>query len=121
MKKYKLEKAGQVVSTAKYKLKKGDKVVVISGKYKGKSGEIIRMFPSEGRAIVSGINIVTKHQKATRNEASGIVKKEAKIQVSNIAYLDSNGNPSKITFKVLDNGKKVRVAKKTGEVIEDKK
>ncbi len=105
----------------KYKLKKGDQVVVITGKYKGKSGEIIRMFPSEGRAIVSGVNIATKHQKATKNEESGIVKKEAKIQISNIAYLDSNGNSSKITFKILEDGKKVRVAKRTGEIIEDKK
>ena len=101
----------------KQKLKKGDVVIVIAGKDKGKKGEILRMFPSEGRAIVAGINMVTKHQKATKTEAAGIIKKEAKIQISNIAYLDSNGFPTKITFKILEDGKKVRVAKKSGEVI----
>lgn len=104
----------------KQKLKKGDVVIVIAGKDKGKKGEILRMFPSEGRAIVAGINMVTKHQKATKAQASGIIKKEAKIQISNIAYLDSNGAPTKITFKILEDGKKVRVAKKSGEVIVNK-
>ena len=104
----------------KQKLKKGDVVIVIAGKDKGKKGEILRMFPSEGRALVAGINMVTKHQKATKAQAAGIIKKEAKIQISNIAYLDSNGSPTKITFKILDDGKKVRVAKKSGEIIENK-
>jgi large subunit ribosomal protein L24 len=104
----------------KQKLRKGDVVIVITGKDKGKKGEILRIFPSEGRALVSGVNIITKHQKATKTEAGGIIKKEAKIQISNIAYLDSNGSPSKITFKILDDGKKVRVAKKSGEIIENK-
>lgn len=104
----------------KQKLKKGDVVIVITGKDKGKKGEILRMFPSEGRALVAGINMVTKHQKATKAQAAGIIKKEAKIQISNIAYLDSNGSPTKITFKILDDGKKVRVAKKSGEIIENK-
>jgi len=105
----------------KHRLKKGDKVIVISGRDKGKQGEILQMFPTENRALVSGINMVTKHQKATRTEAAGIVKKESKIQISNIAYLDSKGVPTKITFKTLEDGSKVRVAKKSGDIIEDKK
>lgn len=105
----------------KQRLKKGDVVIVITGKDKGKKGEILRMFPSENRAIVAGINMVTKHQKATRTQAAGIVKKEAKINISNIAYLDSDGSPTKITFKILEDGRKVRVAKKSGQIIEDKK
>jgi len=104
----------------KFKLKKGDTVIVISGKDKGKKGEILKMFPAEKRAIVAGINMVTKHQKATRTEAAGIIKKEAKIQISNIAYLDSTGVATKITFKILEDGSKVRVAKKSGDVITDK-
>lgn len=104
----------------KQKLRKGDVVIVVTGKDKGKKGEILRMFPSEGRVLVAGINIITKHQKATKTEAGGIIKKEAKIQISNIAYLDSNGSPTKITFKILEDGKKVRVAKKSGEIIENK-
>jgi len=104
----------------KHKLRKGDVVIVISGKDKGKKGEILRMFPSENRALVAGVNMITKHQKATRTEAAGIIKKEAKIQISNIAYVDSNGVPTKITFKILEDGTKVRVAKKSGDIIANK-
>ncbi|MEK6733801.1 MAG: 50S ribosomal protein L24 [Pseudomonadota bacterium] len=105
----------------KQKLRKGDTVIVLTGRDKGKKGEILKMFPGENRAIVAGVNIVTKHQKATRTEAGGIVKKEAKIQVSNIAYLDNDGRPTKVGFKILEAGKKVRFAKKSGEIIETKK
>ncbi len=104
----------------KCKLRKGDVVVVITGKDKGKQGEILKMFPSEARALVSGVNMVTKHQKATRTAEAGIVRKEAKIQISNLAFLGSDGKPTKISFKILENGKKVRVAKRTGEIIENK-
>jgi len=103
----------------KQKLKKGDTVCVIAGKDKGKSGEILKMFPLEGRALVSGINMVTKHQKATRTAASGIVKKETKIHVSNLAY-SLNGVATKIALKTMEDGLKVRIAKKTGEVIANK-
>ena len=104
----------------KQKLRKGDVVIVITGKDKGKKGEILRMFPAENRAIVAGVNIIKKHQKATKTEEGGIIKKEAKIQLSNIAYLDATGVPTKITFKTLEDGAKVRVAKKSGEVIANK-
>ncbi len=101
----------------KYKFKKGDLVVVITGKDKGKKGKILKMFPSENRAIVENINKVKKHRKATRELPGAIVEKESKIHISNIAYADSNGSPTKISFKILEDGKKVRVAKTTGEVI----
>jgi len=105
---------------AKYKLKKGDEVIVIAGKNKGKKGEILRMFPTENRAIVAGVNVVKKHQKATKTAAAGIIEKETKIHISNVAYVDSKGAPTKISFKILEDGSKVRVAKTTGEVIEKK-
>lgn len=106
----------------KHKLKKGDIVIVVTGKDKGKSGEILRMFPSEGRAIVAGVNMIKKHQKPSRTSAGGIITKEAKIQVSNIAFLDPIKKvATKIAFKILEDGSKVRVAKKSGEVIDNKK
>jgi large subunit ribosomal protein L24 len=104
----------------KQKLRKGDNVVVITGKDKGKTGEISKMFPAENKVLISGINVVTKHQKATKASAGGIVKIEAKIDISKIAYCE-DGKATKIAFKVDDTGKKVRVAKRTGNVIVDKK
>jgi len=102
----------------KQKLKKGDTVIVVTGKDKGKTGEILRIFPVEGRAIVGGINLVKKHQKPTRDSAGGIITKEAKIQVSNLAYLDPIKKvATKIGFKILKDGTKVRFAKKSGEII----
>jgi len=104
------------------KLRKGDPVVVITGKDKGKTGEILRVFPAEGRAIVAGVNMIKKHQKPTRGSEGGIIQKEAKIQISNIAYLDPKDKiATKITFKTLEDGTKVRVAKKSGEIIANKK
>lgn len=98
----------------KQKLKKGDTVIVITGKDKGKSGEILKMFPEESKALVSEVNMVTKHQKATKTAASGIIKKEMKIHISNLAY-SLNGVATKIGFRTKEDGSKVRVAKKTGE------
>jgi large subunit ribosomal protein L24 len=102
---------------AKQKLKKDDMVIVITGKDKGKKGKILKMFPSENKAIVEGVNRVKKHKKATRDEPGSIIEKEAKIQVSNIAYIDSQGKPSKLGLKFLEDGKKVRFVKTTGEVV----
>ena len=105
----------------KQKLRKGDTVVVITGKSKGKTGEILRMFPSQKRVLVAGVNMVKKHQKPSKASAGGIIEKEAKIQVSNIAYLDPIKKIStKISFKTLEDGSKVRIAKKSGEVIANK-
>lgn len=110
-----------VESMVKQKLRKGDPVIVITGKDRGKTGEILKVFPSENRALVSGVNIVTKHQKPTRTESGGIIKKEAKIRLSNISYLDPVKKvATKLSFKILEDGKKVRVAKKSGEVVDSK-
>lgn len=104
------------------KLIKGDPVIVVTGKDKNKTGEILRVFPAEGRAIVSGVNVIKKHQKPTRTSEGGIIEKEAKIQLSNIAYLDPKEKvATKIMFKMLEDGTKVRVAKKSGEVIKSNK
>jgi len=100
------------------KLKKGDKVVVMSGKDKGKRGEILSVKPAEGRATVQGINLVKKHNKPTQASPGGIDTVEAPIQLSNLAIEDpKDGAPSRVGFKVVD-GKKVRFAKKSGEVID---
>ena len=98
----------------KQKLKKGDTVIVITGKDKGKSGEILKIFPLDSKVLVSGINMVTKHQKASRTEAGGIVKKEMRIHISNLAY-SINGIATKLGSRTAEDGKKIRVAKKTGE------
>jgi len=100
------------------KLKKGDKVVVIAGKDKGKRGEITSVLPSEGRAVVQGINLVKRHTRPTQTSAGGINSKEAAIQLSNLMIEDpKDGAPSRVGFKISDDGKKVRFAKKSGEVI----
>ncbi|MEM8792535.1 MAG: 50S ribosomal protein L24 [Pseudomonadota bacterium] len=100
------------------KLKKGDKVVVISGRDKGKEGEILRMIKDEGRAIVSGVNMVIRHQRQSQNAQGGRIPKEAPIQISNIALVDpKEGGPTRVGFRMED-GQKVRFAKKSGETID---
>ena len=100
------------------KLKKGDKVVVMAGKDKGKRGEITSVAPAEGRAKVQGINLVKKHSKPTQSSAGGIETKEAAIQLSNLMIEDpKDGAPTRVGFKVTKDGSKVRFAKKSGEVI----
>ncbi len=102
----------------KLKVKKGDKVIVLTGKDRGKKGEILRTIPEENRVVVSGINIMKKHQRPTATNTGGIITKEASIHVSNVAVLDPKSDkPTRIGFKVLENGEKVRVAKRSGEVI----
>ena len=97
-------------------LKKGDHVVVLKGKDRGKDGVIMRVLPKDGKVIVEGVNVVKKHQKATRaTMQAGIIDKDMPIDASNVAIL-SRGRPSRIGFRVED-GKKVRVAVKTGEVL----
>ncbi len=101
------------------KLKKGDKVVVIAGRDKGKRGEILRVFPKKGRAIVSGVNLVKKHQKPTPQQPGGIIQKEAPIHLSNLMLEDpKDGGPTRVGFTFTKEGRKVRVAKKSGEVID---
>jgi len=108
--------------TTKIKLKVQDEVSVVAGKDKGKSGKIIKLFPTENQALVSGINMVTKHQKATQTGTGGLVKKEALIDISNLVLLDPKLKvPTKIGFKLDNNGKKVRFAKKSGEILVESK
>jgi large subunit ribosomal protein L24 len=104
---------------AKLKIKKGDKVVVTTGKDKGKQGEVIRTIPTENRAVVRGVNIAKRHTKQTASQEGGIVRKEMPIHVSNLALRDpKDGKPTRVGYKLLADGKKVRVAKRSGEVID---
>jgi large subunit ribosomal protein L24 len=98
------------------KLKKGDKVVVLAGKDKGKEGEITAVLPKDNKAIVDGVNIAIRHQRQTQTNQGGRQPKAMPIDLSNLALLDKNGKPTRVGFKVED-GKKVRVAKTTGDVI----
>ena len=101
----------------KFKLKKGDEVIVLAGKDKGKTGKIIKMIPKLMKAVVSEINKVKKNQKPDNNQAGGIIEKEMPIHVSNLSYFDnSTNNPVKIGFR-LDNNKKIRIIKSTGKEI----
>jgi large subunit ribosomal protein L24 len=101
------------------KIKKGDRVVVTTGRDKGKKGEVLKVFPKENRALVSGINVVKRHQRQTAKVQGGIVNKEAAVHLSNLAHVDpKSGDATRIGFKILGDGRKVRVAKKSGEVID---
>jgi len=100
------------------KVKKGDTVVVLTGRDKGRSGEVIQVLPKEDRAFVRGINLVKKHQKQTQNQEGGIVSKEAAIHLSNLALQDANGKPTRVGFRILEDGRKVRFAKTTGDQID---
>jgi large subunit ribosomal protein L24 len=101
------------------KIKKGDKVVVLAGRDKGRSGEVLQVMPKLERAIVRGVNIVKRHQRQTMKQEGGIFSKEATIHLSNLALADpKDGKASRVGFKVLDDGRKVRVAKRSGELID---
>lgn len=106
--------------SAKLNIKKGDKVIVITGKDKGKNGEVIQVYPSENKVRVSGINIAKRHTKASYAGSGGIIEKEMPIHVSNVSHIDpKNSKPTKVGVKILKDGKKVRFAKKSGEVIDN--
>ena len=100
-------------------IRKGDKVVVISGSDKGKKGSVLKVFPKDARALVQGVNVVKRHQRQTQTQQAGIVTKEAPIHLSNIAHADpKTGNATRIGLKTLGDGRRVRFAKKSGEVID---
>ena len=102
----------------KMKIKKGDQVIVIAGDDKGKTGEVVKAMPSEGKVVVQGVNLVKRHTKPSQTTPGGIITKEAPIHVSNVALADpKTGKATKVGYKEV-NGKKVRVARKSGEVIE---
>jgi large subunit ribosomal protein L24 len=103
----------------KLKIKKGDRVVVVTGRDKGKKGEVLRVIPAERRALVRGVNMVQRHQRQTQTAEGGIIAKEATIDISNIALIDpKSGGPTRVGYKILADGRKVRFARKSGEVID---
>ena len=101
------------------KIKKGDKVVVLTGRDKGRTGEVIQVMPKEARALVRGVNLVKRHQRQSMNQEGGIIQTEAPVHLSNLALADpKDGKPTRVGFKILDDGRKVRVAKRSGELID---
>ena len=103
----------------KLKIKKGDNVVVISGRDKGKRGEVLRVFPEEARLVVQGVHVARRHTKQSLGQPGGIVDKELTIHVSNVAHIDpQSGKPTRVGYKTLENGRKVRVARRSGEVLD---
>jgi large subunit ribosomal protein L24 len=108
------------MSRAKLKVKKGDRVIVIAGRDKGKRGEVLQVIPDENRALVQGVNVVVRHQKQSPQQEGGKLSKEAPIHISNIAVEDpSSGEATRVGYKILDDGRKVRFAKRSGEKIDD--
>jgi large subunit ribosomal protein L24 len=100
------------------KIKKGDRVVVLTGKDKGRQGQVLQVMPKDNRVLVSGVNMVKRHTKPSQGDPNGGIKnKEASLHISNVAYLDKSGEPTRVGFRI-DGDKKVRVAKKSGEVID---
>ncbi len=100
------------------KIKKGDKVVILAGKDKGKTGNVTQVFPAAERATVQGLNLVRRHTRQSASQDAGIYTKEAPIHLSNLALMDAKGKPTRVGFKINDDGKKVRVARTTGDVID---
>jgi large subunit ribosomal protein L24 len=100
------------------RIRKGDRVVVLTGRDKGKKGEVLKLFPKDERALVAGVNVVKRHQRQTQRQQAGIINKESPIHLSNIAHADPRtGEPTRIGFK-MEGDRKVRFAKKSGEVID---
>jgi large subunit ribosomal protein L24 len=103
----------------KLKIKKGDNVVVITGRDKGKTGEVLRVLPAESRAIVQGVNLAKRHTRPRMGDPGGIVEKELTIHISNIAHVDPQSRkPTRVGFRRLGDGRKVRFARRSGEVID---
>jgi len=101
------------------KVKKGDRVVVLAGRDRGRTGEVLQVIPTEERALVRGVNLVKRHQRQTTNQEGGIIQKEAPIHLSNLAIADpKDGKPTRVGFKVLEDGRKVRFAKRSGDLID---
>ena len=100
------------------KIRKGDKVIVLVGRDKGRTGEVFEVRPDQGKALVRGVNMVKRHQKQTAQQEGGIVSKEAPVHLSNLAYVGKDGKPTRIGFKIHADGKKVRIAKSSGAEID---
>ncbi len=103
---------------AKFKIKKGDKVIVISGRSKGQQGEVLKVLREDGRVIVQGANLVKRHTKPSAKSAGGMVQKEATIHISNVAHIDPvEGKPTKVGYQILE-GRKIRVSRRSGQPID---
>ena len=103
----------------KFKIRKGDKVVVRTGKDKGKTGEVLRVLRDEARVLVQGVNMIKRHTRPAPGNPGGIIDKEASIHISNVALADpKSGKPTRVGFKILDGGRKVRIARRSGEAID---
>ena len=101
------------------KIKKGDKVVVLTGRDSGRTGEVVQVMPKDEKALVRGVNMVKRHQKQSMNQEGGIISKEAPIHLSNLAVADpKDGKPTRVGFRILDDGRKVRFAKRSGDLID---
>ena len=101
------------------RIRKGDTVMVISGRDKGKSGDVLRVLQDEERLIVQGVNVVKRHMRPSQTQTGGIVEKEASIHVSNVSLVDpESGDPTRVGFRILEDGRKVRYAKRSGEVMD---
>jgi large subunit ribosomal protein L24 len=104
---------------ASFKIKKGDKVVVITGRDKGKSGEVLRVLRADERVLVQGVNMIKRHTRPSAGQTGGIIEKEAALHISNVAHIDPKSNqPTRVGYKTLADGRKVRFAKRSGEVID---
>jgi large subunit ribosomal protein L24 len=103
----------------KFKIRKGDKVVVITGRDKGRSGEVLRVLRDDDRVLVQGVNMIKRHTRPAAGQPGGIIEKEAAIHISNVAHLDPKSNrPTRVGYKILEDGRKVRFAKRSGEVLD---
>ena len=101
------------------RIRKGDRVIVTTGRDKGKKGEVLRVYPGDDRALVSGVNVVKRHQRQTQRQQGGIINKEAPVHLSNLAHVDpKSGDATRIGFKFLSDGRKIRFAKRSGEAID---
>ena len=103
----------------KFKIKKGDRVVVTTGRNKGKTGEVLRVLRDADRVLVQGVNMVKRHTAPSQASPGGIIEKEASLHISNVAHIDpKTSEPTRVGYKVLDDGRKVRYAKRSGEIID---
>ncbi len=113
------KKTAHATERQKLRVKKGDRVVVITGRDKGKTGEVLRVIPMERRLVVQGVNLVKRHRRPSPRQEGGILEIEAPIDVSNVSHIDpTSGLPTRVGYKTLDDGRKVRVAKRSGEIID---
>ncbi|MDH3911254.1 MAG: 50S ribosomal protein L24 [Rhodospirillales bacterium] len=103
----------------KFKIKKGDRVVVTTGRNKGKTGEVLRVLRDADRVLVQGVNMVKRHTAPSQASPGGIIEKEASLHISNVAHIDpKTSEPTRVGYKVIDDGRKVRYAKRSGEIID---